>query len=97
MVNFEASSASPADVTADLLVLPIFQGPQAGPGVDAVGDALAHCDPNVLVSRPERHGGKQQRSGQDQRWNPGRAGGINDRDKEDRDGDEAARIEKPHG
>jgi leucyl aminopeptidase len=38
--TFDVSSGSPATVAADLLVLPIFQGPEAGPGVDAVQQAL---------------------------------------------------------
>jgi leucyl aminopeptidase len=38
--TFEVLSASPADVNADLLVLPVFQGRQPGPGVKEVQKAL---------------------------------------------------------
>jgi leucyl aminopeptidase len=38
--TFEVSTAAPADVQADLLVLPVFEGRVPGPGVDAVGRAL---------------------------------------------------------
>jgi leucyl aminopeptidase len=40
MPKFQLSTASPADVTADLLILPVYQGPQAGPGVKEVAAAL---------------------------------------------------------
>jgi leucyl aminopeptidase len=38
--SFSASSVSPTDVAVDTLVLPIFEGPQAGPGVKEVARAL---------------------------------------------------------
>src|SRR6266511_3715142 len=40
MPKFEFSSASPAEVSADLLILPVFEGPEAGPGVAETGKAL---------------------------------------------------------
>ncbi|HCP61480.1 MAG TPA: hypothetical protein DIU14_03290, partial [Actinobacteria bacterium] len=40
MPTFELSSASPADVAADLLVIPFFRGPTVGPGGAEVGEAL---------------------------------------------------------
>jgi leucyl aminopeptidase len=38
--TFELSSASPAEVAADLLIIPFFRGPTLGPGGQAVGKAL---------------------------------------------------------
>jgi leucyl aminopeptidase len=38
--QFKFSTASPAKVRADLLVLPVFEGPEAGPGMAEVGKAL---------------------------------------------------------
>jgi leucyl aminopeptidase len=38
--TFELSSASPADVAADLLIIPFFRGPKLGPGGEEVGEAL---------------------------------------------------------
>jgi leucyl aminopeptidase len=38
--RFEYKTLSPADQPADLLVLPFYKGPQAGPGVREVGKAL---------------------------------------------------------
>lgn len=40
MPKFETSAASPAGISADLLVLPIFQGRAPGPGVSEVSEAL---------------------------------------------------------
>ena len=40
MPTFDVSSASPTKVTADLLVLPCFQGRKPGPGVAEAGAAL---------------------------------------------------------
>jgi leucyl aminopeptidase len=39
-IRFEATTASAADVEADLLVLPVFQGPKSGPGAVEVGRAI---------------------------------------------------------
>jgi leucyl aminopeptidase len=38
--TFDLSTASPAEVAADLLILPFYQGRKPGPGVEAVGKAL---------------------------------------------------------
>jgi len=38
--TFDVSSASPTDVVADLLMLPVFQGQRPGPGVEAVQRAM---------------------------------------------------------
>lgn len=38
MTEIVFSTASPADVEADVLVLPVFEGPEAGPGVKDVKD-----------------------------------------------------------
>ncbi|MDP9340879.1 MAG: leucyl aminopeptidase [Actinomycetota bacterium] len=40
MPTFQFRTTSPAEADADVLVLPIFQGPEAGPGVREVGAAL---------------------------------------------------------
>jgi len=40
VITFEVSSASPAQVDTDLLVLPCYEGPTQGPGVTEVGTAL---------------------------------------------------------
>jgi leucyl aminopeptidase len=40
MPNVTFSSSSPADVRADVVALPIFEGPEAGPGVKEAGAAL---------------------------------------------------------
>ncbi|MBI4259938.1 MAG: leucyl aminopeptidase [Actinobacteria bacterium] len=40
MPRFRFSTASPAAVRADLLVLPMYTGPRPGPGVEEVGAAL---------------------------------------------------------
>lgn len=40
MPTFAPSSASPVDAKADVLLLPIFEGPDAGPGVKDVAHAL---------------------------------------------------------
>ena len=40
MPEFQFSTASPMEVDADLLVLPMFEGPEAGPGVKEVDAAL---------------------------------------------------------
>jgi len=38
--RFDVASTSPADQSADLLVLPAFEGPEAGPGARELGKAL---------------------------------------------------------
>jgi leucyl aminopeptidase len=38
--TFDVSSASPAQARADVLILPIFEGPEPGPGVQEVASAL---------------------------------------------------------
>jgi leucyl aminopeptidase len=38
--SFRFSTTSPASVRTDVLVLPVFEGPEAGPGVDEAGRAL---------------------------------------------------------
>jgi leucyl aminopeptidase len=38
--RFKYSTTAPASVRADVLVLPVFEGPEAGPGVSDVGEAL---------------------------------------------------------
>jgi leucyl aminopeptidase len=40
VAKFEVSSASPAEVSVELLILPVFEGPEPGPGVQAVGRAM---------------------------------------------------------
>jgi leucyl aminopeptidase len=40
MPKFQHVTTSPADVAADLLILPVFEGPEAGPGVQETGTAL---------------------------------------------------------
>jgi leucyl aminopeptidase len=50
--TFDVSSASPAAIAADLLVLPVFQGRDGGPGVDEVSAALG----TDLGSVMEDHG-----------------------------------------
>ncbi len=40
MPTFQFKTSSPAEVEADVLVLPVFQGPEAGPGAREVGAAL---------------------------------------------------------
>jgi leucyl aminopeptidase len=40
MTTLRFDTTSPADVKVDALVLPVFEGPEAGPGVKEVGDAL---------------------------------------------------------
>ena len=37
MTTFTYSSDAPAKVRAGVLVLPVFQGPEPGPGVEEVG------------------------------------------------------------
>jgi leucyl aminopeptidase len=54
-VNFQTSS--PADVRADVIALPMFEGPEAGPGVKEAGaalgeDLLALYKSNKLKGRP---------------------------------------------
>ena len=51
--TFSASSASPIDVAVDTLVLPMFEGPEAGPGVREVAralgaDLMATCTENGI-------------------------------------------------
>ena len=52
MPDFSTSTATPASVEADLLILPLFDGPVAGPGVKEVGKALG-VD---LVATAKEHG-----------------------------------------
>ncbi len=52
MPTFDVSPAAPADVKADLLVLPFFAGRVAGPGVAEVQDALG----GDLMAEARRHG-----------------------------------------
>src|SRR5438132_10989891 len=40
MPTFQFQTTSPAEAAADVLVLPIFEGPEGGPGVKEVGAAL---------------------------------------------------------
>ncbi|MGH2547713.1 MAG: M17 family peptidase N-terminal domain-containing protein, partial [Actinomycetota bacterium] len=40
MPRFDVATTSPAKQQADLLLLPAFQGPEAGPGIREVGRAL---------------------------------------------------------
>jgi leucyl aminopeptidase len=40
MPKLSFRSASPAEVAADVIVLPVFQGPEAGPGIREAGSAL---------------------------------------------------------
>ncbi|MFN2589509.1 MAG: leucyl aminopeptidase, partial [Actinomycetota bacterium] len=40
MVTFDVSSASPAKVSADLLIVPFLEGGKPGPGFDVVAEAL---------------------------------------------------------
>jgi leucyl aminopeptidase len=46
-------SDSPADVAADVLVLPVFEGPEAGPGVSDVGLADAYAAARLRGKRGE--------------------------------------------
>jgi leucyl aminopeptidase len=52
--TFEASPASPTEVQADLLMLPVFEGRVPGPGVDAVGRAMG----SDLMELLKAHGGR---------------------------------------
>jgi leucyl aminopeptidase len=52
--TFEVSPASPTEVQADLLILPMFEGRVPGPGVEAVGQAL-ETDLTALL---KTHGGR---------------------------------------
>src|SRR6266487_3346157 len=40
MPTFQFSTTAAAEADADVLVLPVFEGPEAGPGVKDVGTAL---------------------------------------------------------
>jgi leucyl aminopeptidase len=40
VISFELSSKPPAEVPADVLILPVYQGPAAGPGIAEVDAAL---------------------------------------------------------
>src|SRR5437867_2397820 len=40
MPRLTFQTASPAEVKADVVVLPVFEGPEAGPGVREAGSAL---------------------------------------------------------
>src|SRR5919198_1506838 len=55
MPKLNFSTASPVEVTADVLVLPIFEGPEAGPGVKDVGRALG-SDPLELYAANKLRG-----------------------------------------
>ena len=44
MADLSFSTDAPADAEADLLVLPVFQGPEPGPGVKAIGLGAAFAD-----------------------------------------------------
>jgi len=46
--KFELSSASPAKVAADLLILPFYQGRDPGPGLSEIGKALGVDLPETL-------------------------------------------------
>src|ERR1041385_1720003 len=46
--KFELSSASPAEITADLLILPFYQGRDPGPGLSEIGKALGVDLPKTL-------------------------------------------------
>jgi leucyl aminopeptidase len=57
MPNVTFQTTSPADVRADVVALPIFEGPEAGPGVKEVGaalgeDLLALYKSNKLRGKP---------------------------------------------
>lgn len=54
MPMFEVSPASPTEVQADLLILPMFEGRVPGPGVKAVGEALEADLTDLLKT----HGGR---------------------------------------
>ena len=54
MPTFEVSPASPTEVQADLLILPMFEGRVPGPGVKAVGQALE----TDLADLLKTHGGR---------------------------------------
>ena len=50
MARFEFRSAPAATVAADLLLLPVFEGPEPGPGVSEVAEAL-DADVTALLER----------------------------------------------
>jgi leucyl aminopeptidase len=52
--TFEVSPASPTEVQADLLMLPVFEGRVPGPGVDAVAKAVG----TDLMEILKAHGGR---------------------------------------
>jgi leucyl aminopeptidase len=54
VLTFEVSPASPTEVQADLLILPMFEGRVPGPGVKAVGQALDTDLSDLLKT----HGGR---------------------------------------
>lgn len=54
MLTFDVSPASPAEVQADLLILPVFEGRVPGPGVEAVGRAMDANLMDVLKSHGVR-------------------------------------------
>ena len=54
MPKFELSSASPAEIAADLLILPFYQGRDPGPGLSEIGKALGVSDATVR-DRLRRH------------------------------------------
>ena len=63
MPKFQFADTSAADVSAALLILPVFEGPEAGPGVAEVGKALGASIPSfvgalvvslVVLDRPAR-------------------------------------------
>lgn len=53
MTEYSFSTASVAEVKADVLVLPVFQGPEPGPGVKEVKLAEAYSDAKLTGKRGE--------------------------------------------
>ena len=49
MPRFETKTTSSVDVQADVVILPVFEGPEAGPGVRELGRAL-DVDPTRLLA-----------------------------------------------
>jgi leucyl aminopeptidase len=50
--SFEVSSASPANIAVDLLILPVYEGREPGPGVKEVGAALGG---DLMAAMDEHH------------------------------------------
>ena len=57
MADFTFSTGSAAAVRADLLVLPVFAGPESGPGVKDVGLQGAFAAAKLTGKRDERWDG----------------------------------------